>query len=112
MASSTDEKASRTDEKSVQTLVSELKDLVISYAKQETIDPLKALGRFVLYGVIGAVLLSIGAVLIALAIVRAIQTEVNVHLAGDLSWVPYTGGVLFALIVAGLALSRIRKVGR
>lgn len=100
------------DEKSVPTLINELKDLVISYAKQETIDPLKALGRFLLFGVIGAVLLSVGVVLLSLAIVRAIQTEVGVHLSGSLSWVPYSGGVLFGLIVAGLAARRIGKVER
>ena len=104
--------ASSSDSKSVPTLVTELKDLVIAYAKQETIDPLKALARFVLYGIVGAVLLAIGGVLVALAIVRAIQSEAGVHLSGDLSWVPYTGGVVFALLVAGVALSRIAKVER
>ena len=104
--------ASSSDEKSVPTLIKELKDLVISYAKQETIDPLKALGRFLIFGVVGAVLLSVGVVLLSLAIVRAIQTEVGVHLSGSLSWVPYSGGVLFGLLVAVMAASRIAKVER
>jgi hypothetical protein len=104
--------ASSSDSKSVLALVTELKDLVIAYAKQETVDPLKALVRFVLYGVVGAILLAIGGVLVALAIVRAIQSEAGLHLSGDLSWVPYVGGVVFALAVAGLAVSRIAKVNR
>ena len=87
----------------------ELKDLVLGYAKQETIDPLRALGRFVAFGIAGAVLLALGTVLGALAVVRAIQTETTPHLTGDWSWVPYTGGVLFALVVAGAAVSRIGK---
>ncbi|MCU4184650.1 hypothetical protein K6U06_09790 [Acidiferrimicrobium sp. IK] len=87
----------------------ELKDLVLAYAKQETLDPLKALGRFVAFGIAGAILLSLGTILGALAVVRAIQTETSPHLTGNLSWVPYTGGVLFALVVAGGAVSRIGK---
>lgn len=104
--------AASSDSKSVPTLVAELKDLVIAYAKQETVDPLKGLVRFVVFGLVGAVLIAIGGVLVALAIVRAIQTEAGVHLSGDLSWVPYSGGVLFGLVVAGFALSRIAKVDR
>ena len=89
--------------------VVDLKDLVLAYAKQETVDPLKSLVRFVGFGVVGAVLLAVGTVLGALAIVRAIQTETAPHLTGNLSWVPYLGGVLFALAVAGGAVSRIGK---
>ncbi|MGH9076539.1 MAG: hypothetical protein ACRDY0_03665 [Acidimicrobiales bacterium] len=102
----------RSHDKSVPTLVTELKDLVVAYAKQETLDPLKALGRFVLWGAIGAVLLSIGAVLLALAVVRLLQTEAGAHLSGDLSWVPYSGGILLAVLVAGAAASRIAKLPR
>lgn len=87
----------------------EVKDLVLAYAKQETVDPLKALGRFVAFGVAGALLLAVGTVIGALAVVRAIQTETAPHLTGDLSWVPYTGGILFALVVASGAASRIGK---
>jgi len=101
-----------TSEKSVPALLGELKDLVVAYAKQETVDPLRHLLRFLLFGLIGAVFISIGVVLLAMAVLRAIQTEAGVHLSGDLTWVPYAGGVLFALIVAGVAASRIAKVPR
>lgn len=86
--------------------------LVLAYAKQETIDPIKALARYVLWGLAGAVLLSIGLVLVGLAAVRLLQTEVHVPLSGDLTWVPYLGGVVIALAVAGLAVSRIVKAPR
>ena len=39
---------------------SAFKDLLLAYVRQETLDPLKALGRFLLFGVIGAVFLSLG----------------------------------------------------
>lgn len=89
--------------------VGELRDLVVAYAKQETVAPLRDLGRFLLWGVIGTVLLSVGVVLGALAILRALQTEAAPHLDGDWSWLPYVGALLFLLAVAGTAASRIAR---
>ncbi len=111
MASASAGDGKRDDRKksSATSQVTELKDLVVAYAKQETVDPLKSLVRFVIWGVVGAVLLAIGGVLFILAIVRAIQTETSPHLAQNLSWVPYTGGILFALLVAAVAVSRITR---
>jgi hypothetical protein len=100
------------DDKSVRDHGSELLRLVVAYAKQETVDPLKSLGRYVLWGTVGAILLAIGSVLLSLAVVRVLQTELARHLSGDLTWVPYTGGLLFGLAVAGLAVSRIARVPR
>ncbi len=97
------------DSHSMKDTAFDLKDLVIAYAKQETLDPLKALGRFVAFGLAGALFLAVGTVLGALAAVRAIQTETEPHLAGNLSWVPYVGGILLASIIAVGAASRIGK---
>jgi Putative Actinobacterial Holin-X, holin superfamily III len=83
--------------------------LIIDYAKQETLGPLKGVGRFVAFGVIGAVALSGGALLLLLALLRALQTETGTTFKGDLSWAPYlvTGGA--ATVLAGLAAWRISK---
>lgn len=94
---------------SVKDLGLDLKDLVVAYAKQETIDPLKSLGRYVAYGVAGAVLLAVGTFLGALAILRAVQTEASPSLTGNLSFVPYFAGVVFAGVVAAAAASRIGR---
>jgi hypothetical protein len=99
-------------DESVKDLGTDLARLVVAYAKQETIDPLKSLGRYVVWGLIGAVLLSVGGVLVALAVVRGLQGELRGHLGGDLTWVPYVGGLLFAAAVAALAAARIGKVPR
>jgi len=135
--------------------VSDLVQLVIAYAKQETLDPvlrqLKKLG----WGVAGGVSMAMGTAFLALGFVRALQTEfgtarqpglaviralprvvsspatgrvisitspgailrsglvssfgAGAHLSGDWSWVPYMGGVLFCLVVAGFCVLRIVK---
>ncbi len=125
--------------------VAEFVQLVIAYAKQETVDPVvkqaKALGK----GVAGAALVALGTVLLAIGFVRALQTEfgggtavgarfayaplpqrvatavavpvfaradpygAGGHLSGDWSWVPYMGGALFCLAVAGFCVFRIVK---
>jgi hypothetical protein len=90
--------------------VTELWTLVLAYAKQETLDPLKALVRFVAWGVAGAVCLSLGAVLLALGGLRAIQFETAPHLAGNLSWIPYLAIVALCGVILVLAVSRISKV--
>ncbi len=102
--------------KSVSTLLNEFVSLVVAYAREQTIDPLKALGRYVAFGLIGAFLIAIGGGLAALAAVRLIQAETGSHLRGSLTWAPYTGGFLVAGVGAGWAALRIRrsqvKVGR
>ena len=100
----------RRSTKSLPELVNELWELVFAYLKQETLDPLKALGRFVAFGVGGAILLSLGSVLIGVGGLRALETEGDVHLGGDLSWAPYLIVVVVCIAVAGLSVSRIRRV--
>jgi hypothetical protein len=90
--------------------VTELWELVLAYAKQETVDPLKALLRFVAWGLAGAVCLSLGVVLLALGGLRAIQFETFPHLAGNLSWIPYLAIVAFCGVILVLAVTRITKV--
>jgi hypothetical protein len=94
-------------DKSLATLVSELRELVVSYAKQETVDPLKSLGRFAKYGLIGSLLLGVGFLLLALAGLRALQEETLPHLSGNWSWVPYLVTVGAALVVAVVLAFRV-----
>ena len=103
-----------TPEKPLPTLLSELWELVVAYAKQETVDPLRALGRFVGFGIPGALLMVVGLALVSVAGLRALQVETHEHLTGNLSWVPYGILGVFCLAVAGLAVWRIfaRPKGR
>jgi len=87
--------------------VRELWDLILAYAKQQTIDPMKALGRFVAYGVMGAILIGIGSMLLAVGVLRAVQGETS--LDGSLSWIPYVVALAFCGVVAAGMIWRISK---
>lgn len=84
-------------------------DLVKSYASQELVDPLKALGRFLGFGVAGAVLLGLGIMLLAVGLLRLLQVELADTFDGNWSFVPYAIVVVVGAIVIGLFASRIGK---
>jgi predicted cobalt transporter CbtA len=99
--------AEPTTEKSVPALAAELWDLVRAYAKQETVEPMKGLGRYAAFGVAGSVLLSIGLVLLLLGGLRALQTETGTTFDGNWSWAPYLialagTGIVIALVARGM----------
>ena len=81
-------------------------NLIISYLKQETLGPLKSLGRFVAYGAIGSVFLGIGLILLLVAVLRVLQEETAVF-HGNLSWVPSLFVAVLARGIIGLSLWRI-----
>jgi len=92
-------------------LVLELRDLVIDYAKQETIVPIRQLGRYILFGVMGSFLLGLGVVLLGVGGLRALQTETGDTFAGDWSWAPY-GMTVVAMLMGGLLTWRARSARR
>lgn len=99
-------------DKSLPTQVSELWELVVAYVKQETVVPIKNLGRFVVRGVIGSLLLCAGLPLLILATLRAVQAETGDTLDGNLDWVPYFAAAALSLIfalLAGFGISRRTK---
>ncbi|MGH8990676.1 MAG: phage holin family protein [Acidimicrobiia bacterium] len=79
----------------------ELVDLVVSYAKQETIEPLKRLGKSVAFGVLGAVLVGTGTLFLALSALRALQTEIDTF-DDNWSWVPYLIVAALVGVIAGV----------
>ncbi len=98
-----------TDAKPIGEVVSELVDLTKAYAKQETVDPLKGLGRYLAYGLAGSLLLGIGVILLVLAGLRALQTETGTTFTGNWSWAPYVIVLVVVLAVIGLALTCVTK---
>jgi len=84
-------------------LASELRELVVTYAKQETIDPLRDLGRWVAFGVAGSLLMGIGVIFLTLAGLRAIQESTGDTFTGNWSWVPYM--IVTAALLAGAGVT-------
>lgn len=89
-------------DKSPQQTIQELKDLVIAYFKQETVEPFKTLGRYLGFGVAGGALFGLGALFLAIGGLRALQTETGTTFTKNWSWAPYAIVVVALLSMAGL----------
>ena len=100
------------DDKDVATLVTELADMIVRYAKQETIEPIRDLRQYLGFGLAGSILLCIGIPLLLLGELRAIQVETFPHLSGNLSWVPYSIVFLTGAAIIAVLASRIGAVKR
>ncbi|MET0626828.1 MAG: hypothetical protein ABW033_00025 [Acidimicrobiia bacterium] len=88
-------------------LVTELRELVVTYVKQETIAPLKSLGRWVGFGLAGSLFLGFGVVFLAMSGLRALQDETGETFTGNWSWVPYLI-MVFALALGGAVVWLLR----
>lgn len=86
----------------------ELWELLQAYARQETIDPLKPLGRYLGYGVGGMALIGVGLVYLGLSGLRAMQSQTDLF-EGPWSFVPYLIVVAVLGAVVAIAVSRISK---
>jgi hypothetical protein len=95
-------------QKSIGETISDLVELLKAYAKQETVDPLKRLGRYLGFGVAGSVLVLTGVVLLILAGLRALQTQTGSTFTGSWSWAPYAITLVGTVLIAVLFLSFIR----
>jgi cytochrome c biogenesis protein CcdA len=95
--------------------VTELKDLLVAYAQQETVDPVKALGRYLGFGIAGSALLSLAGIFVSLGLLRLLQTETGATFTGNLSWAPYLlvlAAVAVGLLLVMLAIRRAQRANR
>jgi hypothetical protein len=96
--------------KSLPELVEELWALLVAYAKQETVGPLQGLAKYVLYGLLGSVMLGIGLIMMVLGGLRALQVEVHSsYFHGRWSWTPYALAIFVTSAMIGLAVSQVRR---
>ncbi len=82
--------------------------LTVDYLKQEVVEPLRGLGRFLYMGIAGSFFLAFGLLLILLGVLRLLQTETGSALTGDWSWVPYAVTVVLGIGVIAVAALRIQ----
>lgn len=97
-------------QKAPQETIAELKDLVVAYFKQETIDPLKGLLRYLGFGLLAAVMFGLGVLFLSLAALRSLQTETGSRFTGSWSWAPY--GITVLGLLLGAAATWKARTGR
>ena len=86
----------------------ELFEMVRDYVKQETLDPLRGVGRWLAWGTAGAIALLFGAVVGLLGVLRLLQAEVFAD-SQILTFVPYFIVAVVAVILVWLSLTRIQR---
>lgn len=93
--------------------VGETVALLRRYVVQETVGPLKGIARTLAYGFAGSLLLGVGAVVLLLALLRALQTETASAFAGSWSFAPFLISAVVALVAAaGAAVLGVRGTRR
>lgn len=89
----------------------ELISTLRAYAKQETLAPLKGLGRYLAFGLAGSTIFGIGGIFLVLATVRILQTTTDAF-QGNLSFFPYLCGVTACGVLIYLVLLALKRDGR
>lgn len=84
--------------------VGEVIEVVTTYAKQETVQPLKRAARYVGYGAGGGALTGIGVSLLLLGLLRFVQSEWSRSAEGRLSWLAYLVTLAGVLVLGGLSV--------
>ncbi len=81
--------------------IEELVALLRAYVVQETVGPLRGIGRFIAFGLAGSVFISIGILFACVGLLRLLQTEVAVF-DNRWSFVPYliTAAAMLVILAA------------
>jgi hypothetical protein len=89
--------------------IGELVEYVKTYARQETLGPLKGAGRWLALGTAAAVVLGLGLMLLMLGLLRLLQTEWERSATGRLSWLSY---LIVLVVVAALLLITVTRISK
>ena len=87
----------------------EVIEFVKTYAKQETVDPLKGAGRWLGYGAAAAFAMGLGLTIVLLGVLRLVQTEFDRLATGSLSWAAYAVTLVVTLVLLAITLLRVKK---
>jgi hypothetical protein len=85
-----------------QQTIRELRELVIAYAKQETLDPILGLRKYAGFGLLGALLFGMGSLFLEIGLLRLLQDQTGDAFDGNWSWVPYAIVLVSSAAVAVL----------
>lgn len=91
-------------DESLPTLGRDLVTMVIQYVKQETIDPIRGLGRYLGFALGAMVVGGIGMILLVLGVIRLLQAETGAAFRGHLSFMPYLVAMVLSIAVIGVAI--------
>lgn len=83
--------------------IEELRDTAVRYVKEETIEPVKALGTYAAYGCLGSFLIGLGGILCLVGALRGLTHVFH----GTMSWIPYLIVVVLGILVVALTVRAI-----
>lgn len=84
--------------------VGDVIEVVKTYAKQETVEPVKRAGKYVGFGAAGGLLTGLGLAIMLLGLLRLVQSEWSRSAEGRLSWLAYVITLLAALVVGAVGV--------
>ena len=95
----------------------ELKDLVVGYAKQETVGPLRNLGRYLGFGLSGSIALGSGILFLLLALLRGLQRITLLNNpekfdGGRFAWAPYVIVMIVGIAIAIFFLRTLMNLSK
>ena len=86
-------------------------DALTSYVKGQLVRPLSGAGRWLLFGIVGGLLVGAGVVFMLLGVLRSLQTELS-GMSGvnsRLSWLPY---LIVLVIGVGVLIVTLQRISR
>lgn len=83
--------------------VDDIRTTALRYVREETVDPVKALGRYAGFGCLGSLLIGLGGILLLVGSLRGLAHVFH----GSLSWIPY---LLVTFLASAVIAVTIRTV--
>ncbi len=90
----------------------DLQQMLVTYAKQETVEPLKTLGRYLQFGVPGAICIFLSAMFLAIGVLRFFQGVERFSGGSFGSLAPYGFSVVALLVLMGIVGYLMSRAGK
>lgn len=89
----------------------EIQQMLVAYAKQETVEPLKSLGKYLAWGISGALMIFVGGIFVGLGVLRLVQSETGDTFSGGsfMSVLPYVITLAALLIIIAFILGLMNR---